>query len=84
MDDYMQGKKDQRYIYHELPDKLPYPDNCFDIGLSSHFLLGNTAQSWWCRCAVRSFVRLYENDAAGLSPSKEFSCKMTKKLQADV
>ena len=45
---------------------------------------GNTAQSWWCRCAVRSFVRLYENDAAGLSPSKEFSCKMTEKLQADV
>ena len=43
LDDYMQGKKDQRYIYHELHDRLPCPDNCFDIGLSSHFLLMYTA-----------------------------------------
>ncbi len=43
----------------------------------------NTAQSWWCRCAVRFFVRLYRNDAAGLAPSKEFLCKMTEKMQAD-
>ena len=47
------------------------------------FLLGNTAQSWRCRYAVRFFVRLYENDAAGLTPSKEFSCKMTENLQVD-
>ena len=46
--------------------------------------LGNTAQSWWCRCAARFFVRLYRNDAAGLAPSKEFLCKMTEKMQADV
>ena len=45
---------------------------------------GNTAQSWWCRCAARFFVRLYRNDAAGLVPSKEFLCKMTGKMQADV
>jgi hypothetical protein len=37
--DFEQGKKEHRYIYHELPDKLPYADNSFDIGLSSHFLL---------------------------------------------
>ena len=46
--------------------------------------LGNTAQSWWYRCAVRFFVRLNRNDAAGLTPSKEFLCKMTEKMQADV
>ena len=45
--------------------------------------LGNTAQSWRCRYAVRFFVRLYENDAAGLTPSKEFSCKMTENMQVD-
>ena len=44
---------------------------------------GNTAQSWRCRYAVRFFVRLYENDAAGLTPSKEFSCKMTENMQVD-
>ena len=33
---------------------------------------------------VRFFVRLYRNDAAGLTPSKEFLCKMTEKMQADV
>ncbi len=43
LDDYEQGKKDKRYIYHELPNELPYPDNYFDIGLSSHFLLMYTA-----------------------------------------
>ncbi|MBR3630094.1 MAG: hypothetical protein IKN55_06440, partial [Oscillospiraceae bacterium] len=32
----------------------------------------------------RFFVRLYRNDAAGLAPSKEFLCKMTEKMQADV
>ncbi len=42
--------------------------------------VGNTAHSWWCRCAVR----LYRNDAAGLAPSKEFLCRMTEKMQADV
>ena len=37
--DYESGKKENRYICHELPDKLPYSDKAFDIGLSSHFLL---------------------------------------------
>jgi hypothetical protein len=41
--DYEQGKAEKRYICHELPDSLPYEDNAFDIGLSSHFLLMYTA-----------------------------------------
>jgi hypothetical protein len=43
LSDYQQGKAEKRYIYHELPDRLPYEDNTFDIGLSSHFLLMYTA-----------------------------------------
>ena len=39
MRDYEKGKAEQRYICHELPDRLPYEDGYFDIGLSSHFLL---------------------------------------------
>lgn len=39
LSDYEQGKEENRYIYHELPNKTPYEDNSFDIGLSSHFLL---------------------------------------------
>ncbi|MDE5604066.1 MAG: SAM-dependent methyltransferase, partial [Eubacterium sp.] len=41
--DYENGKAEGRYIYHELPNKLPYEENHFDIGLSSHFLLMYTA-----------------------------------------
>lgn len=41
--DYEQGKHEQRYIYHELPNTVPYADDTFDIGLSSHFLLMYTA-----------------------------------------
>lgn len=41
--DFENGKQDGRYIYHELPDRLMYTDNAFDIGLSSHFLLMYTA-----------------------------------------
>jgi hypothetical protein len=41
--DYEQGKTEKRYIYHELPNRLPCEDNTFDIGLSSHFLLMYTA-----------------------------------------
>lgn len=37
--DFEQGKSDGRYICHELPEKLPFEDNAFDLGLSSHFLL---------------------------------------------
>ncbi len=41
--DYQQGKAETRYICHELPEELPFDDNTFDIGLSSHFLLMYTA-----------------------------------------
>lgn len=39
LSDYEQGKAENRYICHELPEKLPLEENTFDIGLSSHFLL---------------------------------------------
>ena len=39
LSDYASGKKENRYICHELPERLPYSDKTFDIGLSSHFLL---------------------------------------------
>lgn len=41
--DYERGKSENRYVCHELPGRLPYEDNAFDIGLSSHFLLMYTA-----------------------------------------
>lgn len=37
--DFEDGKKEKRYISHELPNKTNFPDKHFDIGLSSHFLL---------------------------------------------
>lgn len=39
LSDYEKGKAEGRYIFHELPRKLPYETDYFDIGLSSHFLL---------------------------------------------
>lgn len=42
-EDYDKGKAEGRYVYHELPDRLPFEDSHFDIGLSSHFLLMYTA-----------------------------------------
>lgn len=39
LSDFEKGKQDGRYIYHELPNRLIYTDDSFDIGLSSHFLL---------------------------------------------
>lgn len=39
LSDFEKGKRDHRYIYHELPDQVPFADDTFDIGLSSHFLL---------------------------------------------
>ncbi len=39
LEDYELGKSEKRYIYHNLPDRLPFDKNTFDIGLSSHFLL---------------------------------------------
>ena len=37
--DFEQGKNQKRYILHELPNKLAFADNSFDLGLSSHFLI---------------------------------------------
>ena len=39
MDDFENGKKEGRYIDYELPFRIPFPDDTFDLGLSSHFLL---------------------------------------------
>ena len=39
LEDYERGKAEKRYIFHSLPEPLPYEENAFDIGLSSHFLL---------------------------------------------
>ena len=41
--DYQKGLQEKRYIYHELPEKLPCMDDTFDLGLSSHFLLMYTS-----------------------------------------
>lgn len=43
LEDYGKGRAEGRYVYHELPDRLPFEDDHFDIGLSSHFLLMYTA-----------------------------------------
>lgn len=39
LSDYEKGKDERRYICHELPDRVPFADDAFDLGLSSHFLL---------------------------------------------
>lgn len=39
LSDFEKGRKEKRYIYHELPARIDVADNTFDIGLSSHFLL---------------------------------------------
>ncbi len=38
-DDFEEGKKQGRYIGHELPYRIPFQDGTFDLGLSSHFLM---------------------------------------------
>lgn len=43
LEDYDKGRAEGRYVYHELPNRLPFEDNRFDIGLSSHFLLMYTS-----------------------------------------
>ncbi len=43
LSDYECGKSENRYICHTLPERLPFDDNAFDIGLSSHFLLMYTS-----------------------------------------
>lgn len=39
LDDYERGREEKRYLCHELPNRIPFGDDAFDIGLSSHFLL---------------------------------------------
>lgn len=39
LEDYEKGKEEKRYICHELLAEIPFEDDSFDIGLSSHFLL---------------------------------------------
>lgn len=46
LEDYDKGRREKRYVYHELPKPLSYPDNYFDLGLSSHFLLMYTAPGY--------------------------------------
>lgn len=41
--DFERGKTEGRYVSHALPGPLPLPDDAFDLGLSSHFLLMYTA-----------------------------------------
>lgn len=54
LEDYDKGKAGGRYVYHELPDRLPFEDNYFDIGLSSHFLLMYTALGYDFHIAAMS------------------------------
>jgi hypothetical protein len=37
--DYEAGRREGRYVPHALPDRTPYADDAFDLGLSSHFLV---------------------------------------------
>jgi hypothetical protein len=39
INDFDEGKRENRYIPHELPNKINFSYKHFDIGLSSHFLL---------------------------------------------
>lgn len=43
LSDFERGKAEGRYVPHALPGPLPLPDDAFDLGLSSHFLLMYTA-----------------------------------------
>jgi len=37
--DYELGKKEKRYVFHEMPLKTIFSEDEFDLGLSSHFLI---------------------------------------------
>ena len=39
LEDFNEGKKQGRYIVHELPEPSDFKNQQFDIGLSSYFLL---------------------------------------------
>lgn len=36
--DFKTGKKENRYVNHRLPNEIPFGNNFFGLGLSSHFL----------------------------------------------
>lgn len=37
--DFDKGKKERRYVNHEMPEKTEFDDLSFDLALSSHFLI---------------------------------------------
>ncbi len=39
LQDFEAGKKENRYLNHEMPNKTKFDDLPFDLGLSSHFLI---------------------------------------------
>jgi hypothetical protein len=39
LDDFEIGKLQNRYQYHELPNRTKFDESTFDLGLSSHFLI---------------------------------------------
>lgn len=39
LEDFDKGINEGRYIAHSMPEKTPFVENSFDIGLSSHFLI---------------------------------------------
>ncbi|MDJ1485937.1 SAM-dependent methyltransferase [Cytophagaceae bacterium YF14B1] len=39
LDDFEAGKSQGRYVNHQLPDRTPFDDLTFELGLSSHFLI---------------------------------------------
>ena len=42
LDDFEKGVEEKRYIPFEFPNRTPFGENSFDIGLSSHSLLTYT------------------------------------------
>ncbi|MBP2637048.1 MAG: hypothetical protein H6Q72_2955 [Firmicutes bacterium] len=46
LDDFEKGLAEKRYICGKLPDKTNFPDDSFDLGLSSHFLLLYSTLGW--------------------------------------
>lgn len=48
LSDYEKGLQEKRYVYHELPNRMDFKDDSFDLGLSSHFLLMYTALGYDC------------------------------------
>lgn len=59
LDDYESGKKEGRYIFHSLPDKLNVDNKYYDLGLSSHFLLMYTELGYeFHKKAVSEMLRI--------------------------